>query len=192
MSYHAGRHEEAYDKYAKLIAEFDDDHSSTQRRETLRDARFVLSNISVIREDFAVAEEWLEQVLDEFPADVGALNDLGYLYADQNKHLNRSLKMVQYASVTEPENVAYLDSVGWALHKLGRHNDALTYLVKASGRENPDGVILDHLGEVYWKLGQHDQAREVWRRAVAAFEQGENELLRDKVSSKLDQRKSKE
>ncbi|MCH2127817.1 MAG: tetratricopeptide repeat protein [Pirellulaceae bacterium] len=190
--YHAGRHEEAYDKYAKLIAEFDDDHSSTQRRETLRDARFVLSNISVIREDFAVAEEWLEQVLDEFPADVGALNDLGYLYADQNKYLNRSLKMVQYASVTEPENVAYLDSVGWALHKLGRHNDALTYLVKASGSENPDGVILDHLGEVYWKLGQHDQAREVWRRAVAAFEQGENESLREKVSSKLDQRKSKE
>ena len=49
------------------------------------------------------AEEWLEQVLDEFPEDIGALNDLGYLWADQNKHLERALAMVSKAVAAEPD-----------------------------------------------------------------------------------------
>ena len=187
--YHAGRYDEAYDKYKSLITEFDDDHSSTQRRKTLRDARFVLSNVAVVREDFDAAEEWLEQVLDEFPADIGALNDLGYLYADREKHLQRSLRMVRRAVKAEPDNMAYQDSVGWTLHKLGRHDDALAYLEQATGQEHPDGIILDHLGDVYWHLDRRQQALETWGRAASALEQSENETMREKVATKIDQRK---
>ena len=38
--------------------------------------------------------------------------------------------------------------------------------------EEPDGVILDHLGDVYDKLGQTDPAIEAWTAALAAFEKG--------------------
>ena len=186
--YHARRFDEAYDKYESLVKDFDEDHSTTQRRETLRDARIVLSNIAVLREDFDTAEEWLEQVLDEFPADIGALNDLGYLYVDRGKHLRRSLGMAQRAVEAEPGNVAYQDSVGWALYKLGRHDDALEYLERASRHENPDGVILDHLGDVYWQLGRRDQAIEAWERAVSAMQQSENKSLQVKISRKIERR----
>lgn len=185
--YHAKRYDEAYSKYKSLTKDFDEDHSSTQQRDILRDARFVLSNIAVIQEDFEAAEEWLEQVLDEFPGDIGALNDLGYLYADREKHLQRSLRMVRQAMNAEPDNIAYQDSFGWALYKLGRYDEALEYLENASQHENTDGVILDHLGDVYWRLDRRTQAIDVWKRAEKVLKTSDSTNLRAKITSKIAQ-----
>ena len=53
----------------------------------------------------------------------------------------------------EPENMAYRDSLGWALFKLGRYDEAVKELEKAAANENPDGVILDHLADAYRRTG---------------------------------------
>ena len=95
--YVAKRYGEAIKAYRKLIDEFDADYTSTETRDVLREARMALSNLAVIRGDMPQAEEWLEQVLDEFPDDEGALNDLGYLWADQNKNLQRAQRMIRKA-----------------------------------------------------------------------------------------------
>ena len=95
--YVAKRYGEAIKAYRKLIDEFDADYASTETRDVLREARMALSNLAVIRGDMPQAEEWLEQVLDEFPDDEGALNDLGYLWADQNKNLQRAQRMIRKA-----------------------------------------------------------------------------------------------
>ena len=81
--YHAKRYDEAVKAYRELIDEFDADHASAETRDALREARLSLSNLCVIKGDLPQAEEWLEQVLDEFPDDAGAMNDLGYLWADR-------------------------------------------------------------------------------------------------------------
>ena len=94
-------------------------------RSQLRQARLTLSNIGVFEHDLPAAEEWLEQVLDEDPTDVGAQNDLGYLWADQNKRLNRALRIVTSAITAEPTNGAYLDSLGWILFRRGDYAAAL-------------------------------------------------------------------
>ena len=93
------------------------------------------------------AEEWLEQVLDEFPDDPGAHNDLGYLWADRGVHLQRALRMTRRACQSEPDNVAYRDSYGWALFRVGKYDEAVAQLRKAAAVDEPDGVILDHLGD---------------------------------------------
>jgi tetratricopeptide (TPR) repeat protein len=116
--YHAKRLDDAKAEYQKLIAQFDDHYDSKESREVLRDARLVLSNIAVMQNDLPAAEEWLEQVLDEYPDDVGACNDLGYLYADQNKRPERARRMTQFAVDAEPKNAAYRDSLGWALYRV--------------------------------------------------------------------------
>ena len=112
VQYYAKRYEEAERSYRALLERFDDQPASIVR-DSLRDARLVLSNICVQRNQPAEAEEWLEQVLDEFPEDPGALNDLGYLWADQGKYLNRAFEMTRRAVASEPDNVAYRDSFGW-------------------------------------------------------------------------------
>ena len=52
-----------------LLALHDSDYSSDENREALRNVRSVLSNICTIRHKLPEAQEWLEQVLDEFPDD---------------------------------------------------------------------------------------------------------------------------
>ncbi|MBX7166700.1 MAG: tetratricopeptide repeat protein [Pirellulales bacterium] len=168
--YHAKRFDAAESEYRKLIALFDQDYTIEETREVLRDTRLILSNLRVLHDDLPAAEEWLEQVLDEFPDDISAQNDLGYLWADQGKRLSHALAMVQAAVKAEPDNGAYRDSLGWTLHRLGRDEEALAELRQAVAGDDPDGVILDHLGDVLLALGQVAEAREAWTRAVAAFD----------------------
>ena len=118
------------------------------------------------------AEELLEQVLDEYPEHAGALNDLGYLWVDQNKNLDRAVRMIQQAIEVDPDNEAYRDSLGWAYFQLGRYPEAVEELTRAvaAGGDDPDGVILDHLGDAYEKVNQVESACHSWRRALTTFE----------------------
>jgi tetratricopeptide (TPR) repeat protein len=146
----------------------------------------ILSNIAVLKDDFAQAEEWLEQVLDEYPDDISAKNDLGYLWADQNKNLERALEMIQAAVAAEPENAAYRDSLGWVFFRLGRYDEAVVELKKAAEVDEPDGVILEHLGDACQAAGQHDLARETWQRALEHFEKHNETDKAKRVKEKLE------
>ncbi len=168
--YHANRYEEATIEYKKLIERFDDIRGSDEIRDSLREARLVLSNIAVIQGNIRLAEEWLEQVLDEYPDNISALNDLGYLWADQNKNLERALEMVTKAVEADPDSMAYRDSLGWALYRLGRYQDALVQMEKAADVDEPDGVILDHLAHVLFKLEQKEKAIGAWRQALESLD----------------------
>jgi tetratricopeptide (TPR) repeat protein len=184
--FHARRYDEAITAYRGLIEKFDADHASSETRDALREARLVLSNLYVLKDDLAEAEEWLEQVFDEFPDDVGASNDLGYLWADQGKHLQRALKMIQHAVEAEPDNTAYRDSLGWVFYRLGRHQEAVAELEKAAALEDqPDPVILDHLGDARLKVNQPQKAKQAWRRAAKAFKKREEPQKAKEVRHKI-------
>jgi Flp pilus assembly protein TadD len=147
----------------------------------------VLSTIELGQGDFEAAVERLEQVLDEFPEDVQARNDLGYLWADRGMHLARSQRMIEYAVAASPDNAAYRDSLGWVLFRLGRYPEAIEQLQRAvAGTEDePDGVIMDHLGDAYDKAGRREEALAAWRRAEAVFQNENDRNKLDEVRKKL-------
>ncbi len=182
--YHANRNAEAAKVYEDLIKQYDTDHSSAEVRQLMREARLVLSNICVLTHTIPQAEEWLEQVLDEFPDDVSAMNDLGYLWVEENKRLERAERMIRKAVEADPENAAYRDSLGWALYRLGRYQEALGELEKATANET-DPVIFDHLGDVYQKLQQPDKAREAWRRALEGFQKAKEPDKAKAIETKI-------
>jgi tetratricopeptide (TPR) repeat protein len=184
--YHAERNGEAAEVYRELIDRFDSKHDSAEVRQVLREARLVLSNIHVLRGETAEAEEYLEQLLDEFPDDISALNDLGYLWADENQHLQRAYRMIQQAVDGDPENAAYRDSLGWVLYRLQRVDEALVELEKAAEAE-PDPVILDHLGDAYHASGKPDRAKEKWKQAVHAFREKDEQQKVEEVQRKIEQ-----
>jgi tetratricopeptide (TPR) repeat protein len=185
VQFHAKRLADARQSYLALLDEYDKNHESTEVRDVMRDARLVLSNIAAMEDDLDQAEEWLEQVLDEFPEDTGALNDLGYLWADAGKHLDRALEMIQVAVADDPKNMAYRDSLGWVLLRLGKYPEAVAELKVAAGVPEPDGVILDHLAEAQLLNGEMAAAIETWRRALASFETEQDaekaQQTRDKI-----------
>ena len=183
--YRNDRHQEAAEAYAKLIEEFDAEFGSAEVRQVIRESRLVLSNLAVLADEFAEAERWLQQVLDEFPDDVAALNDLGYLWAEENVHLERAHRMIRQAVDGDPDNVAYRDSLGWALYRLGRHEEAVVELEKAAADDEPDPVILDHLGDAYHAAKQPGKAKEAWKRALPLFQKDNDADMAKTVQQKL-------
>ena len=184
--YHAKRYEDARAAYQKLLEEYDGKHDSNETRDVMRDARLVLSNIAVQQGKMAEAEDWLEQVLDEFPEDVGAQNDLGFLYADQDKRHERALRMTQKAVDAEPKNAAYRDSLGWAFYRLGRYTEAVKELQQALAlEEHPNGVLYDHLGDALAKAGDVIAAHDAYSKAIEAFTKANEPEKAEQVKKKL-------
>jgi tetratricopeptide (TPR) repeat protein len=87
------------------------------------------------------------------------------MYAEVGKHLDEAKAHVLKALAQDPNNGAYLDSMGWVYYKKGDLPHALEYLKKAAELER-DAVIAEHLGDVYVKLGQKDLALERYEEAV--------------------------
>jgi tetratricopeptide (TPR) repeat protein len=163
------RNDEAIKIFQDLLKRFGDDE---------RIVKAVYPSISVIyvnQGDYKKGEAELERLLERFPEDAGANNDLGYLYAEQGKNLEKAEIMIRKALQEDKDNRAYLDSLGWVLFKRGKVKEAIEPLKKAveKTRETaeqegsaPDATILEHLGDVYFQLNDIRQAGDAWREAA--------------------------
>jgi tetratricopeptide (TPR) repeat protein len=154
----------------------------------VKQSRFLLSAIHVQKGRFAEGEKLLLVVYENEPNDPGVNNDLGYLYADQNKNLEQAEKMIRLALQAEPENNAYLDSMAWVLYRRQKYDEALKYMLKAvEGSEEGDATLWDHLGDIYEKRGQVDKAVESWQTALKHAEKDDrrDEALIGKIRRKL-------
>lgn len=159
--YHARNWDKAIPMFEKVVADF------AANREIVKRCQFSLSNIYVLKGDKRKGEAILEKVYAEDPEDISVNNDLGYLWADQGKNLKQAEKMIRKAVKSEPDNPAYLDSLGWVLYRVGKYQEGLPHLKRAT--ELPgggDATIWDHLGDCREKLGQHKQAVECWTKAL--------------------------
>ncbi len=114
--------------------------------------------------DKAVAE--FRRVLKIQPDFHAALNYLGYTFADAGVNLDEALKLVSRAVTLDPDNGAYVDSLGWTYYRLGRPELARGYLERAARLEPEDAALQEHLGDVYVALGQTERARQAYQRAL--------------------------
>ena len=126
------------------------------------------------------AEKYLLKSIELKPDFDEALNYLGYMWADLGTNLPKALELIERAVKIEPENPAYLDSLGWVLFKMGRAKEAVAPLEKAVQLSpEPDAAVLDHLGDALLAASRPEDAREAWRKSLAAEKN-------DAVQRKLD------
>jgi len=100
------------------------------------------------------------------PQAAATLNYLGYMNADRGVKLDESLSFIKQALTLEPNNGAYLDSLGWAYFKLGKYDLAEENLNKAAVHMGSDPTVQEHLGDLYQKTGRLKLAAAHWDRAV--------------------------
>ncbi|MEX1041065.1 MAG: tetratricopeptide repeat protein [Pirellulaceae bacterium] len=188
LLYHKGELEEAKEEYQRLLERFDKDPSDSQTRTVMREARSVLSSLALKEGRFDDSIAWLEEILNEYPEDVGIMNDVGYLWVDRNQNLGRAFLMIERALDADPDNYAFRDSMGWAHYRLGNYEQAVVELQKAvDGLEKLDAVVLDHLADAHLKLGNRDKAALHWRQAIdLARKDGDTDLV-PKLEEKLEQ-----
>jgi tetratricopeptide (TPR) repeat protein len=100
------------------------------------------------------------------PQSAATLNYLGYMNADRGVKLDESLNFVKQAIAFEPNNGAYLDSLGWVYFKLGKYDLAEENLTKAAVHMGSDPTVQEHLGDLYQKTGRLKLAAAHWERSV--------------------------
>ena len=109
-----------------------------------------------------VVEARLSRLLELKPDSAQALNSLGYTLVDRTPRIAEGFALIERAHKLSPKDPFILDSMGWALFRLGRLDAAEEYLRRAYA-ERPDAEIAAHLGEVLWMKGERDRARELWQ-----------------------------
>ena len=112
-------------------------------------------------DQFEESEALFRQLVDNEPNDANAANYLGYMWADREVRLEEALELIARAVSLDPENSAYLDSLGWVHFRLGDIAEAERWLRRAVdlGGNLGDGTIYCHLGEVLLAGGERAEAR---------------------------------
>ena len=113
-------------------------------------------------------ENELRKVIQLQPDFSAAYNALGYSFADRNINLKEAKTLIETAHKLSPSDHYILDSLGWVEYRLGNYAVAAEHLRKAySIQEDPE--ISAHLGEVLWKQGLQEEAKNIWGKALKAF-----------------------
>ncbi|MEM7353243.1 MAG: tetratricopeptide repeat protein [Acidobacteriota bacterium] len=135
--------------------------------------------------DRAEASAAFERLLQISPDHAPTLNYLGYMWAEQGERLDTAVQLILRAVALDPDNGAYVDSLGWAYFQLGRYAEARSHLEWAARLIPDDATIFEHLGDLYRVLDEVDRARDSYQEALDLG--GENlDGLRQKLQ-KLDQ-----
>jgi tetratricopeptide (TPR) repeat protein len=142
----------------------------------------VMSLILQEQGEHAEAERVLRRIIARDPLDANALNSLGYMFAERGERLGEAVELLQRALKIEPDNPAYLDSLGWAYFQQDRLDLADAPLTKAAGSLTSSSVVQDHLGDLRFKQQRYAEAVEAWERALAGDGQS---IDRAKIEQKL-------
>ena len=132
---------------------------------------------------FVKAAELLKKSIALDPARSDeACNYLAYMWADRGENLAEAEQLIRRALELDPSNGAYLDTLGWVYFRQGRYEESLTELLRASElMQEPDPVILDHIGDVYGKLGKTADAVLYWNKAIQL--DPKNQSITEKLDS---------
>jgi tetratricopeptide (TPR) repeat protein len=100
------------------------------------------------------------------PDNVLVLNNYSYYLALNGRELDKALEMIQKCIGIEPENATYLDTWAWVLFTRKEYSQALEPMEKAIRNSvDPSGEVLEHYGDILYKNGRKEEAREAWSRA---------------------------
>jgi Tfp pilus assembly protein PilF len=158
----------------KLYADAEQSAQKAEQMARDQDGRetawYMLGAIYERQKKFDLAEQQFRRVLDASPNNAAVLNYYGYMLANRGIRLDEATSLIQQAVQQDPNNGAYLDSLGWAYYKQNKLTEAEQYLQKAVGREGHDPTILSHLADVYIKLGQNERAAELLERSLAEWQ----------------------
>ena len=132
------------------------------------------------------AERLLLKQIKENPDDPMLNNFLGYLWADDNKNLDRAEQMIQKALDQDKNNSAYLDSMAWVLYRKKDYKNALNYINQAIENDDSlllDSVISDHAGNIHAALGNSKEAVKYWKMAAETYSEDINpDDIRKKIA----------
>jgi tetratricopeptide (TPR) repeat protein len=128
---------------------------------------------------FKKAEEIFEECISLYPDAHEVLNYLAYMWADKGENLEKALEYVNRALDLEPENGAYIDTLGWIYYKQKEYSKALDQIQKANELIKDDPTVNEHLGDIFQALNDNEKALSCWKQSFML--DPENETVAQKL-----------
>lgn len=177
------RFEEAVAAYDKAITLVDQSNGTS--------SWFLLYARAISHErqgNWDLAEQDFRAALALNPGQPQVLNYLGYSLVEKQIKLDEALEMIERAVAASPDSGYIIDSLGWALYRLGRYPEAVPHMERAVELMAVDPVVNDHLGDVYWAVGRYREAEFQWSRALSFIDQTQTteDVDPDRIRRKLE------
>lgn len=105
------------------------------------------------------------------PDNISTLNNYAYYLSVTHTQLDKAEEMSYKTVQAEPDNATYLDTYAWILFEKQKFTEARIYIDQAlRSKDGQNSTILEHAGDIYWKLGNQAKALEFWKQAKTAEE----------------------
>lgn len=145
--------------------------------------KFQLGSVQERAGNRKASETVFLEVLEKNPEHAPSLNYLGYMWAENGVNLERAQEMLTRAVGQDPDNGAYVDSLGWVYFRLGQLDLAEKYLTDAARLLPRDPTVHEHLGDVLAKRGDMQGALKRYRIAVELDPESKDvDKLRSKIA----------
>ena len=120
--------------------------------------------------------------------DAGGRNDYAYILSERKESskddFNYALQLAESAIAIDPENAAFLDTIGWIYYKLETYQKAEEFLEKSLSINDDNPVILEHLGDIYIKLNKTTEAINTYEKILKI--DSDNQMIRNKINNIYD------
>ena len=123
-----------------------------------------------------------EAALAYDPDNDHVLNNYSYFLSLRKDKLDLAKKMSSKLISKNPDNPTYLDTHAWVLYVRGEYKEAKIYIEKAVSGEDVSGTIIEHYGDILFKLGDVDSAVMQWQKAKGMDET--SDLIDKKIADR--------
>ena len=116
----------------------------------------------------------MRKMLTDQPDSTSLMNNFGYTLIDTHmtdEELDEGFRLLKQAIRLTPDEPNLLDSIGWAYYQYGDFREANRFIVMALEAYEPFAhwELSEHMGDIQWRLGDHDAARTYWKKSLEAY-----------------------
>lgn len=169
-------------EYEKAVLSLEESKKlSGSNKQLLNDIELLLGDSYNGMGDFIRSDASYETVLATDPDNATVLNNYSYNLSLRKEKLDRAKQMAAKLIEKHPDNPTYLDTYAWILYMLEDYQQARKHLEKAAAKAT-NGTILEHYGDVLYKLGDTELALQQWMKAKQLGES--SDLIDKKIAQK--------
>lgn len=133
-------------------------------------------------EDHLNSDAYFEKALKLNENNPTTLNNYAYYLALRKEKLSRALELIEKCNSLSPNNPVFLDTWAWVLYQKGNYSEALVKIDAAiNGMSKASGDVLEHKGDILFKLKRTEEAVAIWNKAKVAGQA--SELIDKKIKN---------
>jgi len=139
-----------------------------------------IGDVHHAKRNHIASDEAYEKALELDPNNVYVLNNYSYYLSLRKQDLEKAKSMSKKSNTLAPNQSSFQDTYAWILYQLEEYEEANVWIDKALELDQNSGVLLEHKGDILFRLGKQIEAVEYWQKAS---EKGDaSDLIEKKIT----------